>query len=95
MTLLLPAQGERADGHDFAAEAVVAGATRCWSTTCSTSTPQVVVPDTSLAVGPLAATFWDRPSDRMAIVGVTGTNGKTTTSYLLAPSSSAPAGRPA
>jgi UDP-N-acetylmuramoyl-L-alanyl-D-glutamate--2,6-diaminopimelate ligase len=78
-------RGERADGHDYAASAVVAGATALLvDHLLDVDATQLVVPDTRLAVGPLAATFWDRPSDRMAIVGITGTNGKTTTSYLLA-----------
>ena len=78
-------RGERADGHDYAASAVVAGATALLvDHLLDIDATQLVVPDTRLAVGPLAATFWDHPSHRMAIVGITGTNGKTTTSYLLA-----------
>jgi UDP-N-acetylmuramoyl-L-alanyl-D-glutamate--2,6-diaminopimelate ligase len=78
-------RGERADGHDYAAGAVVAGATALLvDHLLDVGATQLVVPDTRLAVGPLAATFWDHPSDRMAVVGITGTNGKTTTSYLLA-----------
>ncbi len=78
-------RGERADGHDFAAAAVDAGATALLvDHLLDLEATQLVVPDTRPAVGPLAATLWDHPSDRMAVVGITGTNGKTTTSYLLA-----------
>ena len=78
-------RGERADGHDFAADAIAAGATALLvDHALDLDATQLVVPDTRPAVGPLAATLWDHPSDRMAVVGITGTNGKTTTSYLLA-----------
>ena len=78
-------RGERADGHDFAADAVGAGATALLvDHVLDLEATQLVVPDTRLAVGSLAATLWGHPSGRMAVVGITGTNGKTTTSYLLA-----------
>ena len=78
-------RGERADGHDFAADAISAGASALLvDHALDLDATQLVVPDTRPAVGPLAAALWDRPSERMAVVGITGTNGKTTTSYLLA-----------
>jgi UDP-N-acetylmuramoyl-L-alanyl-D-glutamate--2,6-diaminopimelate ligase len=43
----------------------------------------VVVADSSRAIGLVAANFYDRPSEKLALVGVTGTNGKTTTATLL------------
>jgi UDP-N-acetylmuramoyl-L-alanyl-D-glutamate--2,6-diaminopimelate ligase len=47
------------------------------------TTPWLVVSDARLALALLADAFYDHPSRRMRVVGVTGTNGKTTTSYLL------------
>ena len=43
----------------------------------------VVVPDSTIALAHLASEWWDRPSEKLALVGVTGTNGKTTTATLL------------
>ena len=48
------------------------------------SVAQVVVPDTRVAMGHLAAAFWGHPSRSLVMVGVTGTNGKTTTASLVA-----------
>jgi UDP-N-acetylmuramoyl-L-alanyl-D-glutamate--2,6-diaminopimelate ligase len=76
--------GERADGHDFAGDAVAAGASALvverW---LELTTPQVRVPSVRAAMGPMAAAVFDHPSGAMATVGITGTNGKTTVSYLL------------
>jgi UDP-N-acetylmuramoyl-L-alanyl-D-glutamate--2,6-diaminopimelate ligase len=44
---------------------------------------QVVVPDARAAMAPLAAQFWGDPTAELRVVGVTGTNGKTTTAFLL------------
>jgi UDP-N-acetylmuramoyl-L-alanyl-D-glutamate--2,6-diaminopimelate ligase len=49
----------------------------------SAEAPWVTVADARLAIAELSATFYDRPSDVMRVLGITGTNGKTTTSYLL------------
>jgi UDP-N-acetylmuramoyl-L-alanyl-D-glutamate--2,6-diaminopimelate ligase len=76
--------GSKVDGHDFAAAAVRAGAV---ALVAERSLPlpvaQVVVPSVRDAMGPVSAEFYGRPSDRMTMVGVTGTNGKTTFTYLL------------
>jgi UDP-N-acetylmuramoyl-L-alanyl-D-glutamate--2,6-diaminopimelate ligase len=91
-------RGEHADGHDFAARAVAAGATAVLAEHriegIPGSVPQVLVADTRRAIGPVAAAFHDDPSRSMAVVGVTGTGGKTTTTHLLASILDA-AGRPA
>jgi UDP-N-acetylmuramoyl-L-alanyl-D-glutamate--2,6-diaminopimelate ligase len=76
--------GARVDGHDFAAEAVRRGAPaivveRRLALGCS----QVLVPSVRRAMGPVSAAFFDHPSMNLTVVGVTGTNGKTTTTYLL------------
>jgi UDP-N-acetylmuramoyl-L-alanyl-D-glutamate--2,6-diaminopimelate ligase len=78
--------GTRLDGHDFAAEALVRGAEAVlverWLDLRDAVT-QVRVPSVRRAMGPVASAFYGRPSERMVLVGVTGTNGKTTTTYIL------------
>ena len=88
--------GERRDGHEFAPAAVAAGAPAllCERTVAGLDVTQVVVPSVRLAMGPAAAALFDHPSRRTPVVGVTGTNGKTTTTHLLAAALQA-AGRPA
>ncbi len=76
--------GARADGHDFAGAAVAAGADALVvERVLDLEVPQVVVPSVREAMGPIAASFFGRPSERMTVVGVTGTNGKTTTAFML------------
>ncbi|MDQ1395506.1 MAG: UDP-N-acetylmuramoyl-L-alanyl-D-glutamate--2,6-diaminopimelate ligase [Acidimicrobiaceae bacterium] len=77
--------GERADGHDFAATAVEAGATALLvERRLAVDVPQVLVGSVRAAMPTVAANFHDWPSRSMAVVGVTGTNGKTTPTHLLA-----------
>ena len=76
--------GERADGHDFAAEAVDRGAVGLVvERPLDLDVPQVVVDDARAAMGPAADEFFRRPSEQLRVVGVTGTNGKTTASFVL------------
>ena len=77
--------GASRDGHDFAADAVAAGASALVveRELDGVDVPQVVVPSTRGAMGPIADAFFDRPSAKLDVFGVTGTNGKTTTTYLL------------
>jgi UDP-N-acetylmuramoyl-L-alanyl-D-glutamate--2,6-diaminopimelate ligase len=78
-------RGEHSDGHDHAAAAVAAGAVALVVEEHLTlDVPQIVVPDTRGAMGLLADAFYDHPSRRIEVVGVTGTNGKTTVTHLLA-----------
>jgi UDP-N-acetylmuramyl tripeptide synthase len=76
--------GSSADGHAFAGDAVSRGSTAIvvdrW---LDMDVPQINVPDVRAAMGPISAAFYGRPADAMTIVGVTGTNGKTTTTFLL------------
>ena len=76
--------GSGRDGHDFAAEAVSRGTVALvldrW---LPLEVVQVRVPSVREAMGPVSAAFFGRPADRMTVVGVTGTNGKTTITYLL------------
>jgi UDP-N-acetylmuramoyl-L-alanyl-D-glutamate--2,6-diaminopimelate ligase len=76
--------GARADGHEFAAEAVERGAVALVvERAVPTAVPQVVVRDARAAMAPAAHEFFGRPTDQLAVAGVTGTSGKTTTAFLL------------
>ena len=78
--------GERFDGADFADEACARGAALVVAQVASPGTagrPWIRVPDARAALAALAAAYHGNPSDDLLVVGVTGTNGKTTTTYLL------------
>jgi UDP-N-acetylmuramoyl-L-alanyl-D-glutamate--2,6-diaminopimelate ligase len=76
--------GDRADGHDFAEWARRGGAAGLvverW---LDIAIPQVRVPSVRRTMGPISAELFDHPSRSLTVTGVTGTNGKTTTTYLL------------
>jgi UDP-N-acetylmuramoyl-L-alanyl-D-glutamate--2,6-diaminopimelate ligase len=77
-------RGANVDGHDFAGAAVAAGAVALVvDHALDVDAPQVVVADVRAALGPLAAAVAGRPSRALSVVGITGTNGKTTVTYLL------------
>ncbi len=76
--------GGEHDGHDFAAEAVAAGAAALVvERELPIHVPQIVVRDGRRAVAAIAAAFYDHPERRLKIIGITGTNGKTTTAHML------------
>ena len=76
--------GGYADGHEFADIAVAAGAAALLvERPLSVSVPQVVVPDTRAAIASAAASFYGQPAAELTVIGITGTDGKTTTSYIL------------
>jgi UDP-N-acetylmuramoyl-L-alanyl-D-glutamate--2,6-diaminopimelate ligase len=77
--------GKTADGHDFAADAVRRGAAALVveRRLADLDVPQLIVPSVRAAMGPAAAEFFGQPSDTLEILAVTGTNGKTTTAFLL------------
>jgi UDP-N-acetylmuramoyl-L-alanyl-D-glutamate--2,6-diaminopimelate ligase len=76
--------GFEADGHDFAADAVQHGAAALVvERPLGLGVPEVVVPDARAAMAPAAARFYGDPSGELEVVGITGTNGKTTTAFLL------------
>jgi UDP-N-acetylmuramoyl-L-alanyl-D-glutamate--2,6-diaminopimelate ligase len=80
-------KGRRVDGTAFAAQAIARGAAVVISEQPAppgVAVPWVVVSDARAALAHLAAAVFDHPSDAMQVVGVTGTNGKTTTAYLMA-----------
>jgi UDP-N-acetylmuramoyl-L-alanyl-D-glutamate--2,6-diaminopimelate ligase len=83
-TLFFCVPGERSDGHDFAAQAVVSGAVALVvERPLELDVVQVLVADARAAMAPVAARFWGDPTAELRVVGVTGTNGKTTTAFLL------------
>jgi UDP-N-acetylmuramoyl-L-alanyl-D-glutamate--2,6-diaminopimelate ligase len=76
--------GSRADGHDFAAEAVARGAVALVvERPLALAVPQLVVADARAAMAPAADEFFGHPTHELEVAGVTGTSGKTTTSFLL------------
>ncbi len=73
------------DGHEFAPEAVSRGAVAlCVERELAVSITQVVVPSVRWAMGPVASCLYEHPSARLPTIGITGTNGKTTTAFLTA-----------
>ena len=83
-TLYFCVSGASFDGHDFASGAVAAGATALvCERPLDVDVPQVLVDGVRSAMGPLAALLADMPTDVLDVVGITGTNGKTTTAHLL------------
>jgi UDP-N-acetylmuramoyl-L-alanyl-D-glutamate--2,6-diaminopimelate ligase len=83
-TLFFCVPGFRRDGHDFAPAAVERGAAALVvERPLELLVPQVQVPSVRAAMGPAAARFHGRPSEALDVVGVTGTNGKTTTAFLV------------
>ncbi|HEV7399719.1 MAG TPA: UDP-N-acetylmuramoyl-L-alanyl-D-glutamate--2,6-diaminopimelate ligase [Solirubrobacterales bacterium] len=83
-TLFFCVPGEKVDGHEFAAGAVEAGALALVvERELDLPVAQVVVEDARAAMAPFAARFWGDPTSELRVVGVTGTNGKTTTAFLI------------
>ncbi len=79
-------RGGAFDGHRFAAEAIAKGAAALLvdHVLPNVNVYQIVVRDTRKAMGPVSAALLGFPSEKLTMIGVTGTNGKTTTSHLLA-----------
>jgi UDP-N-acetylmuramoyl-L-alanyl-D-glutamate--2,6-diaminopimelate ligase len=76
--------GFKTDGHEFAPQAVERGAAALVvERPLGLGVPEVVVGSVRAAMAPLAARFYGHPSHELRVVGVTGTNGKTTTAYLV------------
>jgi len=94
-TLFFCVPGLKSDGHDFAARAAAAGAAAlvCERVT-GVALPHVLVQSVRRAMALVAARWYAHPSRALTVVGVTGTNGKTTTAHLVAGIFAA-AGRPA
>ena len=83
-SLFVAVKGERVDGHDFVEQAIKAGAGAviAQAVVASGSVPFVRVADSRKALGLLGSRFYGDPSARLKMIGVTGTNGKTTTTYI-------------
>jgi len=80
-------KGVHADGSAFVRQAIQRGAAAVVSeqpAPADAAVPWAQVPDARLAMAVLAAAFERHPSDEMRVIGITGTNGKTTTAYVLA-----------
>lgn len=76
--------GLLSDGHDFARMAIEKGAAVIVAEReLDVSVPCVVYEDTKIAMAELSARFYGYPENRLKLVGITGTNGKTTVSYLI------------
>lgn len=86
-TLFVAQPGTKVDGHTFVAQSVDAGAVAVVCQHVPEDAPKgavyVVVDDSSKALGEIAANFYDHPSRSLKLIGITGTNGKTTTVTLL------------
>src|SRR5215210_2325377 len=77
-------RGFTRDGHDFAADAVARGAVALVvDHPLHAGVPEIVVDDVRAAMAPAAARLHGDPTATLRTVGVTGTNGKTTTAYLV------------
>jgi UDP-N-acetylmuramoyl-L-alanyl-D-glutamate--2,6-diaminopimelate ligase len=86
-SVFVAVQGRKTDGARFAAEAEQRGAAAIVAETPrpdGVTVPWLVVPDARLALSELAAVFYGHPSRVLTVVGMTGTNGKTTSTYLMA-----------
>lgn len=85
--LFVAVKGSQVDGHEYIAKAIELGATVvvCQEipATCATHVAYVQVSDSADALGRLASQWYGNPSSELTLVGVTGTNGKTTTATLL------------
>jgi len=85
--LFIALKGTQSDGHIYIADAIAKGAVAVLCedipVECQPNVTYVQVADTSKALGWLSTNFYDHPSAKLKLVGVTGTNGKTTTASLL------------
>ncbi len=82
--LFVAVAGRSADGHNFIDDAIKRGAVAIVSQKqINSQTPNVQVADTRKALADIAACFYGNPSERLTVIGITGTNGKTTSAYLV------------
>jgi UDP-N-acetylmuramoyl-L-alanyl-D-glutamate--2,6-diaminopimelate ligase len=84
--LFVAVRGHSANGHDYLQSAVERGAAGLVAEEFGDikgKAAKVRVPDSRLALSKIAAQFYCRPFDAVSLIGITGTNGKTTTSYIL------------
>ena len=83
-SLFVAVKGERVDGHQYVGQAIEAGAAAIigQDSVAQATLPFVKVADSRKALGLIGSRFHGDPSSRLTMIGVTGTNGKTTTTYL-------------
>ena len=84
--LYVAVKGYKADGHDFIKKSLESGAQAIVSEekfSLDTNVPQIIVHNTRKALSSLSCCFYNNPSQKINLVGVTGTNGKTTTTFLI------------
>lgn len=83
-TLFFAVPGDHVDGHDFVTDAVAAGAVGVVveRELLNVAVPQIVVDRTRRALADAADAWFGRPSERLEVIGITGTDGKTTTAFL-------------
>src|SRR5438477_3777003 len=83
-TLFFCVPGFTRDGHDFAPDAIARGAAALVvERPLDLGVPEIIVDDVRAAMAPAAAGFYGDPTGALQVVGVTGTNGKTTTAFVL------------
>ncbi len=83
--LYVAIKGYKADGHNFIKKSIECGAQAIVSeeqSSLDTNIPQIIVHNTRKALSSLSCCFYNNPSQKINLVGVTGTNGKTTTTFL-------------
>ncbi|NNE56405.1 MAG: UDP-N-acetylmuramyl-tripeptide synthetase, partial [Flavobacteriales bacterium] len=87
MSLFVAVRGTAVDGHLFIDKAIENGATAVVCEyepeTLNENITYVIVKDSASALGEIASNFYDNPSEKIQVIGITGTNGKTTTVTLL------------
>ncbi len=82
--LYVAVRGFSTDGHDYVRQAAARGAAAvCVDHRVESEVPQMLVRSTRAALGPLSAAVWDHPSRNFSLIGVTGTNGKTTVAHMI------------
>ena len=89
--LFVALRGAWSDGHDYLDQAIALGAAallveeppKSLESSCRPPPPVLTVPDTRRALAPIAAHFYGHPATELELVGITGTNGKTSTTYLV------------
>ncbi|MBA2174268.1 UDP-N-acetylmuramoyl-L-alanyl-D-glutamate--2,6-diaminopimelate ligase [Halobacillus locisalis] len=82
--LFICIRGIKADGHRFASQAVARGAVAIVAEEMiQTKVPVILVNDTSRALAMIASAFYRFPTNKLQLIGITGTNGKTSVSYLV------------
>ncbi len=76
--------GGKKDGHDYAKEAIACGAAAIVAERkLEVEVPQILVENSRQALGVISSVFYGNPTGGLSVIGVTGTNGKTTTTYMI------------